>query len=61
MTAKPPLWTPSRGRTRASNLAGFAAWLAEQGGGVASGAEGLAAALNGRAPDDAGAPPDSHD
>ena len=61
MTAKPPLWTPSRERTRASNLAGFAAWLAGHGDGVASGAEGLAAALNGRAPDDAGAPPDPHD
>ena len=31
MTAK-PLWIPSRERTRASNLAAFAAWLAEEGG-----------------------------
>ena len=32
-TARPPLWTPSRERTRASNLAAFAAWLSEQGSG----------------------------
>ena len=31
MTAK-PLWIPSRERTRASNLAAFAAWLAEERG-----------------------------
>ena len=30
---KPPLWTPSRERTRASNLAAFTAWLAERGDG----------------------------
>ena len=44
---KPPLWTPSRERTRASNLAAFAAWLAERGG-SGNGAEGLAAALAGQ-------------
>ena len=44
--AKPPLWIPSRTRTRASNLAGFAAWLAGRSDGVPSGAEDLAAALN---------------
>ncbi len=30
---KPPLWTPPAERTRASNLAAFAAWLAERGEG----------------------------
>ncbi len=56
MTVKPPLWTPSRERTRASNLAGFAASLAERGDGAASGAEALFAALTGPALD--GAPHD---
>ena len=31
--AKPPLWIPSRERTRASNLAAFTVWLAEHGRG----------------------------
>ncbi len=31
--AKPPLWTPSRERVGATNLAGFAAWLAGRGEG----------------------------
>ncbi len=47
MIAKPPLWTPSRERTRASSLAAFAVWLTEHGG-AGSGAEGLAAALAGQ-------------
>ncbi|MDE2806446.1 MAG: acetoacetate--CoA ligase [Gemmatimonadota bacterium] len=47
MTARPPLWIPSRERTRASDLAGFAAWLAEHGR-AGSAAEGLAAALAGQ-------------
>ncbi len=58
--AKPPLWIPSRERTRASNLAAFAAWLVEHGG-----AGSLAAALMGEDgdpgdPRDPRDPPDPH-
>ncbi len=44
--AKPPLWTPSPERLRASNLAAFTAWLAERGHGREHGLDNLAAAIS---------------